>query len=192
MKVGQQAPDFKLHAYEKGSMNTITPHDLKGKPTFISVVPSLDTPVCQVQTKKFNEQLAALGDKVNALTVSLDLPFAMNRFCGAEKVTNLRSASDYQDRSFGRNWGMLIEELKILARDTFVLDKDGKVVYAELVKEVAEEPNYDAALESAQTAGGLSSAFCAPHTAALTPLRLRGGVLLCRGGFLAARPFEFR
>jgi thiol peroxidase len=87
-----------------------------------------------------------LGDKVNALTVSLDLPFAMNRFCGAEGIKNMRSASDYFDRSFGKNWGMLIEELAILARGTFVLDKDGKVVYAEQVKEVAEEPNYDAAL----------------------------------------------
>jgi len=148
VQAGSQAPDFKLHSYENGSMNTITPADLKGKPTILSVVPSLDTPVCQLQTKKFNEQLAAMGDKVNALTVSLDLPFAMNRFCGAEKITNLRSASDYQDRSFGQNWGMLIEELKILARGTFVLDKDGKVVYAEQVKEVAEEPNYDAALKA--------------------------------------------
>jgi thiol peroxidase len=146
VKVGQQAPDFKLHAYENGGMKTITPADLKGKPTFINVVPSLDTPVCQIQTKKFNEQLAALGDKIHALTVSLDLPFAMNRFCGAEKISNLRSASDYQDRSFGRNWGMLIEELMILARGTFVLDKSGKVVHSELVKEVAQEPNYDAAL----------------------------------------------
>jgi thiol peroxidase len=146
VKVGQQAPDFKLHAYESGSMNTITPADLKGKPTFINVVPSLDTPVCQLQTKKFNEQLAALGGKIHALTVSLDLPFAMNRFCGAEKISNLRSASDYQERSFGKNWGMLIEELKILARGTFVLDPSGKVVHAELVKEVAQEPNYDAAL----------------------------------------------
>ena len=148
VKVGQQAPDFKLHAYEKGSMNTITPQDLKGKPTFISVVPSLDTPVCQVQTKKFNEQLGSLGGKINALTVSLDLPFAMNRFCGAEKITNLRSASDYFDRSFGQRWGMLIEELRILARGTFVLDKDGKVVYAETVKNVSDEPNYEAALNA--------------------------------------------
>lgn len=145
VKVGQQAPDFTLHAYE-GGMKTVTLADLKGKPTFISVVPSLDTPVCQIQTKKFNEELSALGDRVNALTVSLDLPFAMNRFCGAEKITNLRCASDYQDRSFGQNWGMLIEELKILARGAFVLDKDGKVVYAEQVKEVAEEPNYAASL----------------------------------------------
>ncbi len=148
VKVGQQAPDFKLHAYEAGSMNTISPTDLRGKPTIISVVPSLDTPVCQVQTRKFNEQLSQYGDRINALTVSLDLPFAMNRFCGAENIKTLRSASDYMDRSFGQNWGMLIEELKILARGTFVLDKDGKVVYAEQVKEVAEEPNYDASLSA--------------------------------------------
>jgi thiol peroxidase len=148
VKAGQQAPDFTLHAYEGGSLKTITPADLKGKPTIISVVPSLDTPVCQTQTKKFNEQLAPYCDRINALTVSLDLPFAQNRFCGAEGIKNLRSASDYQDRSFGRNWGMLIDELKILARGTFVLDKDGKVVYAEQVKEVAEEPNYEEPLKA--------------------------------------------
>ena len=90
--------------------------------------------------------LGALGDKVNAVTVSLDLPFAMNRFCGAESIKNLRSGSDYQDRTFGKNWGMLIEELKLLARGTFVLDKNGTVVYAETVGEVTHEPNYDAAL----------------------------------------------
>lgn len=145
VKVGQTAPAFALHYFD-GGLKSFTPADLKGKPTILSVVPSLDTPVCQVQTKKFNEQIGALGDKVNAVTVSLDLPFAMNRFCGAESIKNLRNGSDYMDRSFGQNWGMLIEELKILARGTFVLDKDGKVVYAETVKEVAEEPNYDGAL----------------------------------------------
>src|SRR5262245_50273018 len=132
VKVGQPAPYFTIH-YCDGGLKTIKLADLKGKPSFISVVPSLDTPVCQVQTKKFNEQLAALGERVNAVTVSLYLPFAMNRFCGAEGITNLKTASDYQDRSFGRNWGMLIDELKILARGVFVLDKDGKVTYAELV-----------------------------------------------------------
>ncbi|MDZ4818065.1 MAG: thiol peroxidase [Planctomycetota bacterium] len=154
VEVGQMAPDFKLHAYESGSMNTITPGDLRGKPTIISVVPSLDTPVCQIQTKKFSESLASYGDKINALTVSLDLPFAMNRFCGAENIKCLRSGSDYMDRSFGQNWGMLIEELKILARGTFVLNKDGKVIYAEQVKEVAEEPNYDAALAALKSLAG--------------------------------------
>ncbi|HVX64597.1 MAG TPA: thiol peroxidase [Pirellulales bacterium] len=144
--VGQQAPAFKAHTFADGQMQEVTPETLKGKPTIISVVPSLDTPVCQKQTKNFNQQLAAYGDKINAITISLDLPFAMNRFCGTEGITNLKSVSDYQDRSFGENWGMLIDELKILARGTFVLDADGKVVYAEQVKEVAEEPNYDAAL----------------------------------------------
>jgi thiol peroxidase len=146
VSVGQAAPDFKLHNFDKGALVTVTPADLKGKPTFISVVPSLDTPVCQTQTKKFNDELSGLGEKINALTVSLDLPFAMNRFCGAEQIANMRALSDYQDRSFGKNWGMLIEELKILARGAFVLDKDGKVIYAEQVKEVAEEPNYAAAI----------------------------------------------
>jgi thiol peroxidase len=146
VQAGQPAPDFVVHCFGDSRLQTITLADLKGKPTLISVVPSLDTPVCQVQTKKFNEQLSAMGDKINALTISLDLPFAMNRFCGAESITNMRTGSDYQDRSFGNNWGMLIEELKLLARGTFVVDAEGKVAYAETVKEVTDEPNYDAAL----------------------------------------------
>ena len=146
VEAGQAAPDFTVHFFGDAGLQTITMADLKGKPSLISVVPSLDTPVCQVQTKKFNEEVNALGDKINALTISLDLPFAMNRFCGAESITNMRTGSDYQDRSFGNNWGMLIEELKLLARGTFVIDADGKVVYAETVKEVTDEPNYDAAL----------------------------------------------
>ena len=143
VKVGQAGPDFTLHYFE-GGLKTVTPADLKGKPTLISVVPSLDTGVCQIQTKKFNEKVGALGDKVNVVTVSLDLPFAQNRFCGAEGIKNLKVLSDYQTRSFGTNWGMLIEELKLLARGTFVLDKDGKVVYAETVNEVTSEPNFGA------------------------------------------------
>ena len=94
------------------------------------------------------------GDKINAVTVSLDLPFAMNRFCGAESITNLKVASDYQDRSFGQAFGTLIEELKILCRAVFVLDAEGKVVHAEYVGEVTEEPNYDAALAALEGAAG--------------------------------------
>ncbi len=116
----------------------------------ISVVPSLDTPVCQIQTKKFNQELAKYGDKINALTVSLDLPFAMNRFCGAEDIKGLRNGSDYMDREFGKNWGMLIKELMILARGTFVVDANGTVVFAEQVKEVANEPNYEGTLSALQ------------------------------------------
>jgi thiol peroxidase len=147
VQVGQTAPDFAVHYFEDG-LHTITLSDLKGKPSIVSVVPSLDTPVCQVQTKHFNQQLGALGDRVNAVTISLDLPFAMNRFCGAEDIKSMRVGSDYQDRAFGQNWGMLIEELKLLARGVFVLDGAGKVVHAETVPEVTDEPNYDAALNA--------------------------------------------
>jgi len=145
VQVGQPAPDCSLRYFE-GGLKTASPADWRGKPTIVSVVPSLDTPTCQTQTKKFNDQLGQFGDKINAVTVSLDLPFAMNRFCGAEGIKNLRSLSDYWDRSFGQKWGMLIEELRILARGTFVVDAAGKVVYAETVGEVAQEPNYEAAI----------------------------------------------
>jgi len=147
VKVGQQAPDFKLNYFE-GGMKMLTLDELKGKPTILSVVPSLDTAVCAIQTKKFNDQLASMGDKINAVTVSLDLPFAMNRFCGAESIKNMRVGSDYQDRNFGTSYGTLIEELKIECRAVFVLDKNGKVVHAEYVGEVVNEPDYDAALEA--------------------------------------------
>jgi thiol peroxidase len=150
VKVGSPAPDFKLHYFD-GGLKELKLADLKGKPTIISVVPSLDTPVCQVQTKTFNAKLGELGDRINALTVSLDLPFAQNRFCGAEGIKNLRTASDYQDRNFGTSYGTLIEELKILSRAVFVLDKDGKVVYAQYVPEVASEPQYDPALAALQS-----------------------------------------
>jgi len=143
--VGQDAPDFILHYFEDG-MQAVTLADMKGKPTLLSVVPSLDTGVCQTQTIKFNESIGPLGDRVNALTVSLDLPFAMNRFCSAENITNIRSASDYQNRNFGKNWGTLIEELLIECRAIFVLDADGKVVYVQYVDEVTDEPDYEAAL----------------------------------------------
>jgi thioredoxin-dependent peroxiredoxin len=145
VSAGQAAPEFRTHFFD-GGLKTLSLADVKGKPTIISVVPSLDTGVCQKQTKRFNEELAALGDKINAVTVSADLPFAMNRFCGAEGIKNLKNGSDYWDHSFGKAYGMLIEELHILARGTFVLDKNGQVVYAETVKEMTEEPNYDASL----------------------------------------------
>ena len=148
VKVGSSAPDFDLVRYADGGMQHVRKADLAGKPAIISVVPSLDTPVCQVQTKTFNPRLAALGDTVTALTVSLDLPFAMNRFCGAEDIKAMKTGSDYMDRSFGTKWGVLIDELKILARAVFVLDSQGVVRYAQVVTEVASEPDYDAALNA--------------------------------------------
>ena len=150
---GAAAPDFTCPYFQDG-MQTLSLGDLKGKPTLLSVVPSLDTGVCAIQTRAFNEKLAGMGDKVNAVTVSLDLPFAMNRFCGAESITNLKVASDYQDRSFGNAYGTLIEELKILSRAVFVLDADGKVTHAEYVGEVTDEPDYGAALAALEAAAG--------------------------------------
>lgn len=147
LQVGQPAPDFILHYFD-GGLKTLHKSDLAGKPSIISVVPSLDTGVCQTQTKKFNQELASLGDQVQAVTVSRDLPFAQNRFCGAEDIKSLRVASDYQTGKFGEAWGIMIDELKLLARSVFVLDREGKVVYADVVSEVAEEPEYQAALDA--------------------------------------------
>ena len=144
LKVGQHAPEFNLHYYD-GGLKSLTLDDLKGKPSLVSVVPSLDTKVCAIQTQRFQQDLADLGGQINAFTVSLDLPFAQGRFCG-ENENTMSTASDYQDRSLGLHWGLLIDELKLLARAVVVLDSDGKVVHVEVVPEVASEPDYDAAL----------------------------------------------
>lgn len=151
LNVGSPAPPFELH-YADGGLKKLTLDDLKGKPTIISVVPSLDTPTCAIQTKRFNQELGALGDKINAVTVSRDLPFAQARFCGAEGIKSIRTASDYQTHRFGDDWGVTIEELKLLARAVFVLDSKGKVVYKEIVSEVAQEPDYAKALEALRAA----------------------------------------
>ncbi len=150
LTIGAVAPDFTVH-YFKDGMKTITLADLRGKPSLISIVPSLDTGVCQTQTKTLNKELSDMGDKINAVTISRDLPFAMNRFCGAESITNLKVGSDYQSGKFGEAWGLTIDELKLLARALYVLDADGKVVYAEIVPEVTQEPNYAKAIEALKT-----------------------------------------
>ncbi len=147
LAVGSPLPEFTLHYFE-GGLKTITKSDLLGKPTILSVVPSLDTGVCQIQTKKFNTELSALGDSIHAVTVSRDLPFAMNRFCGAEEIKNMRVGSDYQTGEFGNKFGLTIDELKLLARAVLVIDAKGNVVYAETVPEVASEPNYQAAISA--------------------------------------------
>lgn len=151
LKVGQPAPAFTLHFFE-GGLKTLTNADLKGKPTIVSVVPSLDTGVCQTQTKRFSQELASLGDNVNSVTVSRDLPFAQNRFCGAEDVKNMKVGSDYQTGEFGESWGLMIDELKLLARAVYVLDSQGSVVYSEIVPEVTSEPDYSAALAALKSA----------------------------------------
>ena len=145
LAIGQQAPDFTLHYFADG-IHTLSLADLGGKPSIVSIVPSLDTPVCAEQTKRFETELAALGDQVNALTVSCDLPFAQARFCGVENIKTMRTGSDYRDRTFGKNWGTRIEELMIMARAVYVLDAGGKIVYGQIVPEVTDEPNYEGAM----------------------------------------------
>jgi thioredoxin-dependent peroxiredoxin len=144
LKVGDKAPDF--HCLS--GLEVVSLAKTPGKGRLFSVVPSLDTPVCSMQTKKFNDSLGALKDKVAAYTFSLDLPFAQKRFCGAEGVTNLQTLSDVHDHSFGQNYGVLIEglPLPLLSRAVFVVDKNGTITYAEYVPEVGSHPNYDAAL----------------------------------------------
>jgi thiol peroxidase len=144
LAVGSPAPAFTLH-FAGAGLQPLTLDDLKGKPTLLSVVPSLDTPVCATQTKKFNEELASLRDKINAVTVSRDLPFAQARFCGDEDI-RMRTASDYQTHQFGTDFGLTIEELKLLTRAVIVLDSEGNVAYKEVVPEVTIEPDYSAAL----------------------------------------------
>jgi len=119
-------------------------------------VPSLDTPVCSLQTKKFEESLAALKDKVACYTVSLDLPFAQKRFCTAENITNMQTLSDVHNHSFGQSYGVLIEGLPIplLSRAVFLVDRAGKIAYCEYVQDVPAHPNYEKALSAVRTAAG--------------------------------------
>lgn len=152
LKVGDKAPDFKC--VDEG-MKPVTLSDTNGVRLF-SVVPSLDTPVCNIQTKRFATEMNNLGDKVTAYTVSLDLPFAMKRFCGDAQITCLKNLSDTHNHSFGEHFGVLITSLPIplLCRAIFVVDGSGKITHAEYVPEIATEPNYDDALKAIKAAAG--------------------------------------
>ena len=143
LAVGDPAPDATLLAND---LSELSIGDVRGKVCLISVVPSLDTPVCDVQTRQFNEAAAAMGDDVAVLTISMDLPFAQARWCGAAGVDRVATLSDHRDASFGAAFGVLIKELRLLARAVFVLDADGGVRYVEIVPEMTDHPNYDAAL----------------------------------------------
>jgi thiol peroxidase len=151
VKVGDKAPDFKV---VDNGLQPVTLADTAGKVRILCAVPSLDTPVCDLETKRFNEEAAKLGDGVVVQVISVDLPFAQKRWCGAAGVENVTTLSDYQDRSFGENYGVLIKELKLLARSIFVVDKNDAVTYVQLVPEVAQEPDYDAVLAAAKSAAG--------------------------------------
>ncbi len=145
VKVGDTAPDFRV---VDNGLQPVTLATDAGKIRLIAVVPSLDTPVCDAMTRHFNQDIAALPDSVAAYTISVDLPFAQKRWCGNAGIDKVQTLSDYQDRSFGLNYGLLLKELKLLARAVYVVDQNDKVVYAELVPEVTAEPDYAAALEA--------------------------------------------
>lgn len=147
LKAGDAAPDFEV---VDGALQAFTLEKTGNGVRIFSVVPSLDTPVCDAQTKRFNEAAASLPN-VKIFTISMDLPFAQKRWCGAFGVDNLVMLSDHRTGSFGQSYGTLIKELRIESRAIFVLDKDNVIRHAEYVKEVADHPNYEAALSAAKS-----------------------------------------
>jgi thiol peroxidase len=153
LKAGDAAPDF---AMVDNGLKPVTLSDTGNHVRIISVVPSLDTPVCDAQTKRFNEEAAKMPN-VDILTVSMDLPFAQKRWCGAFGVDKVKMLSDHKDGSFGSHYGTLIKELRIESRAIFVIDSENKIRHVEYVKEVADHPNYEAALSAARSAGAASA-----------------------------------
>lgn len=148
IKPGDKAPDFTVLAND---LTPVTLADTKGQVRLISVVPSLDTGVCDAQTRRFNEEAANLPH-VKILTISVDLPFAQKRWCGAAGIENVQTLSDHRDLSFGKAYGVAIKELRLLARAVFVIDSNDTVTYAEYVPESTNHPNYQAAIEAAWAA----------------------------------------
>jgi thiol peroxidase len=145
LQFGDKAPDFKVVSND---LSDISFSSFKGKVCLISVVPSLDTEVCNIQTLRFNEEAAKLNKDVIILTISMDLPFAQKRWCGTGGIERVTTLSDYHYGMFGRNYGVLIKELHLLTRSIFVVDTQGTIKHIELVKEITQEPDYDAALKA--------------------------------------------
>ena len=143
VKVGDLAPDFEV---VDNGLSPVKFSSFRGKVCVLSSVPSLDTPVCDMETRRFNSEAAQLSDDVEILTISMDLPFAQARWCGAAGVTRVKTLSDHRDAAFGSGYGVLIKGLRLLARAVFVVDRQGVVRYHELVKEIASEPDYAAVL----------------------------------------------
>ena len=145
VKVGDVAPDFVVL---DNNLSPVKFSSFRGKTCIISSVPSLDTPVCDMETGKFNEEAGRLGGDVAVLIISMDLPFAQKRWCGAAGVTKVQTLSDHRDASFGTSYGVLIKELRLLARAVFLVDRKGIIQYIQLVKEVTKEPDYEAVLNT--------------------------------------------
>ena len=145
LRVGEPAPDFEVI---DNDLKPVKFSSYRGKVVIICSVPSLDTPVCDMETRRFNQEAPNLGPDVVILTVSMDLPFAQKRWCGAAGVENVTTLSDHREAAFGQAYGVLLKELRLLARSIFVVDRDGVVRYFQLVKELGEEPDYEAALDA--------------------------------------------
>jgi thiol peroxidase len=145
IKVGDPAPDFEVL---DGNLQPVRLSSFAGKVVVVTSVPSIDTPVCDMETRRFNEEAVKLGEDVVILAVSMDLPFAQKRWCAAAGVENVQVLSDYRDASFGNSFGVLIKELRLLARTVFVIDPEGTVRYVQYVEETTSEPDYDEALEA--------------------------------------------
>ena len=147
LKVGDAAPEFTA---VDTSLTPVTLASYPDKIKIISAVPSLDTPVCDTETRRFNQEAAGLPGEVVILTISVDLPFAQKRWCGAAGIDKVITLSDYRDRSFGTAYGVLIDELKLLSRSVFVIDQKNTIRYIQLVPEVTQEPDYEAVLAAAR------------------------------------------
>ncbi|MCS7209438.1 MAG: thiol peroxidase [Fimbriimonadales bacterium] len=145
LKPGDPAPNATVL---KQDLTPVNIHDYKGHTLLISVVPSIDTSVCSAQTKRFNEEASRLPESVKVLTISMDLPFAQKRFCGAEGIDKIEVLSDHREGAFGQAYGTLVKELRVLSRAVFVVDPQGIIRYAEYVPEITQHPNYDAALQA--------------------------------------------
>ncbi len=145
VKVGDTAPGFTLVAND---MSTVTLQDTAGKVRLISVVPSVYTGICDAQTRRFNQEAAALGENVAILTISVDLPYSLRDWCGAAGVDQVQTLSDHRDMNFGINYGTYVKELRLEQRAIFVVDANDKITYVEYVPEMAQHPNYEAALEA--------------------------------------------
>jgi len=150
LHVGDAAPDCELTGND---LSPVKLSSYRGKACIFSSVPSLDTPVCDMETRRFNQEAGDLGD-VAIVTISMDLPFAQARWCGAAGVDKVVTLSDYKDAAFGNAYGVLIKELRLLARAVFVVDKDGVVQYIQLVKEMTQEPDYESVLAAVRALKG--------------------------------------
>lgn len=140
IRVGEAAPDF---VALDNNLSALRFSSFRGKICVVASVPSLDTPVCDTETRRFNEEASRLGPDLTILIISMDLPFAQKRWCGAAGVTRVQTLSDHRDASFGTSYGVLIKELRLLARAVFLVDRKGILRYTQLVKEVAKEPDYN-------------------------------------------------